>query len=393
MRTMPIVIIALLIMITGCSTAPPPRTPGMESVGLDLTTLELRRRVYQYESNFASAVHQAADEIFASNDNRDVREMTIRWKINSVPQMQAAVFQADPLAALADAWGLTAQMDNFFTTGNGKELFGDSQSIAVDTSQELRAEIRTLARHVVGPERISEVEPELREWLADNPIIDISLARRSTDIDAASITAAAWGGGGALQSVGQLEDLVRDLSDRMTIYATQLPELSRSQAELLTLKADRYMLDPVWKNVDGIEGSAQSLDAEVRKVREFLDATPNLIASERDAIVAAFTRELEAALLDVDRQRVATLDAISGEREAVFDDVNSLHAAVVSDFDQARATVTTDVEVIVERQAQAFVVEAEGLIDLVFWRILILLAIGLVGLALVLRWARPRATA
>jgi len=53
----------------------------------------------------------------------------------------------------------------------------------------------------------------------------------------------------------------------------------------------------------------------------------------------------------------------------------------------------TDLEALVERQAQAFVAEAEGLIDRLFWRVLILFAFGLVGLAIILRWTRTRATA
>ena len=110
----------------GCSTVPPPRTPGMEAIGVDTTTAELRQRIYRYESVFAATIHRAADEISANTSDRDIREMSIRWKINAVPTIQAAVFRLDPLAGLADAWGLTAQMENFFTSGNGKELFGSS---------------------------------------------------------------------------------------------------------------------------------------------------------------------------------------------------------------------------------------------------------------------------
>ena len=86
----------------------------------------------------------------AAETDPSIREAAVRWKINSIPAMQAAVFQLDPLAALADAWGLCAQMERFFATGAGKDLFGDSQRIAVQDSLTLSEEAAALARSVVG---------------------------------------------------------------------------------------------------------------------------------------------------------------------------------------------------------------------------------------------------
>ncbi len=114
----------------------------MEALGVSTTTSELRFHVYRYESVFAAAVQTAADKI-ALEEEAAYREVSIRWKINSIPAMQAAPFQLDPLAAFADAWGLTAQMERFFSVGAGKDIFGDSQHIAVDASRELVAEIRS----------------------------------------------------------------------------------------------------------------------------------------------------------------------------------------------------------------------------------------------------------
>ena len=379
--------VVILLVLAGCSTAPPPRTPGMQAFGIEETTAELRYQIYRYEVLFAATVHAAADEIAMTEIDQDIREMAIRWKINAVPTMQLAVFQLDPLAAISDTWVRTAQMERFFTTGNGKELFGDSQHFAVEASRELLSEIRELARSVAPEERIRTFEPRLRAWLEENPITNISFGRRSVQADAATISAADWGPGG-LQSVGQIEDLVRDLSDRLTIYATQVPELARAHGELLATQIDRIMVRPLQESFDGIEDSAGSIDTGVKSVRTFLDTTPELIASERIAIVQALQKELAAALTDVDRQRAETIAALSHEREIIFEDVNALQSVLTADLQEARVGVTTDIEAVVVRQAQAIVLEAESLIDMVFWRALILLAIGLIGLAAVLRWAR-----
>ena len=127
MRMRALAVITLLIMFTGCSTKAPLRTPGMEAVGVADTTAELRLKVYNYESVFATRIQSAADDIFQQSSEQPARENAIRWKLNVVPVIQTAVFQLDPLAGLADAWGLTEQMYIFFSEGNGKELFWRGQ--------------------------------------------------------------------------------------------------------------------------------------------------------------------------------------------------------------------------------------------------------------------------
>ena len=186
---------------------------------------------------------------------------------------------------------------------------------------------------------------------------------------------------------------MRDLSERLAIYAAQQPELARSHAELLIVEADRHVLAPLWEDIANLERSHASVDEGIKNVNAFFGSSPELIATEREAIMAALERELATALVDVDRQRVETIAALSGEREIVLDYVSSLRTILLGDFEQARAEAATNVEAVVERQAEAFIAETEDLIDMMFWRALILLLIGLVGLTIVLRSTRRPAPA
>ena len=209
--------------------------------------------------------------------------------------------------------------------------------------------------------------------------------------DAATITAAEWGLGG-LRSVGQIEDLVRDLSDRLTIYGEQLPELARWHSELLAVDVKLNMADPLNASLANIDASVASVDKEIGSLRAFVDGTPDLIASERDVVVAALEKELGVALSDVDWQRVDTIAALTVERQHIFEDIDTLRTVLLEDVERARVAATTDIEAVVARQSQLFVAETQGLIDVVFWRALILLSVGLVGLAVVLRLSRTPKT-
>lgn len=383
-----------LSLIQGCSTAPPPQTPGMQALGVGMTTAELRLAVYRFESYFAAVVQASAEDIAAAEGDLAIRKAALQWRINAIPAMQAAVFQHDPLAALGDAWGLCAQMERFFATGAGKDLFGNSQRIAVTDSKTLHKEISGLARTVVGPEGVENVRPKLEAWLEENTIYDLSFGRRTVGVDASSITAAQWGSGsGGLRSVGQIEDLVRDLSDRLTIYAEQIPEMARWQAELMAMDLDENLLEPRWTDIAAMEGALGSMDAEVKGLRRFVETTPDLVASERAVILGVMEREIETALADIDRQRVASIAALSHVRESMFTDVERLRSVVSSDLQQARVDAMKDLELLVDSQTKDLLDQADRLIDKLFLRTLILLAVSLVGLALVLRWTRGSAGA
>ncbi len=134
------------------------------------------------------------------------------------------------------------------------------------------------------------------------------------------------------------------------------------------------------------------MDKEIGSIRAFVDGTPDLIAAERDVLVASLEKELGVALSDVDRQRVETIAALLAERQRIFEDVDTLRAVLLEDVKRESVAATMALEAVVARQSQLFVAEAQGLIDLAFWRALILLSAGLVGLAVVLRLSRTPKT-
>lgn len=152
------------------------------------------------------------------------------------------------------------------------------------------------------------------------------------------------------------------------------------------------MADPLNASLANIDASVASVDKEIGSLRAFVDGTPDLIASERDVVVAALEKELGVALSDVDRQRVDTIAALTVERQHIFEDIDTLRTVLLEDVERARVAATTDLEAVVARQSQLFVAETQGLIDVVFWRALILLSVGLVGLAVVLRLSRTPKT-
>ncbi|HEY7697422.1 MAG TPA: hypothetical protein VIE88_03360, partial [Vicinamibacteria bacterium] len=214
--------LTVAVGISGCAKAPPPRTPAMSELGVHQTTAEVRVLLHSYLRWFTTQVVATADAIVSNESDLEIKESAIRLKVAAIPSMQAAVFQRDPLAALVDTWALTAALARFLESGEGGALFGASQPTALETVRQLEVEIRTIAENVVGQQKAEEVRPVLERWVQEHPIHDLSLGMRAAGTGAASTAAAAWGTSG-LQAVGQIDETARELSDRLTVYAEQMP--------------------------------------------------------------------------------------------------------------------------------------------------------------------------
>ena len=346
------------------------RTPTMEQRGIELTTADLKVRIYDFRSSFASVVESSANEIIENDEDIQIHESALRWKVNAIPAVQKAVFQADPIAAFGDAWGLTVEMLLFFEEGAGKDLFGDSQSFAVDASRFLESEMYQLVTSLVGSERAKARRADMYSWAREHPQQSLSFRRQSGMTGAAILTAKGLGGGG-LSSVGQIDETVRDLSDRLTIYIEQIPKEIRWNSRLLALELNRDIIAPLKTNVE-------SIDTSLAKIQALLDSTPDLIGSERELVRRDFDGKLDETMKAVDAQRIATVEVLQEERMILLQELSQLLDASLATLDQERVQLVSDLEAITARSIEQGAQESRVLVDHLFWRVLQIVLIAVV---------------
>lgn len=256
--------------------------------------------------------------------------------------------------------------------------------MAIDAARHLEKEVVVLVESVVGAETRAKSSPEVERWAEANPLSTLAFGRHANSLDLATVTAARWGSGG-LRSVGQIEELVRDLTDRLAVYAEQTPNLARWEAELLALETESRIVKPLWADIESLERSAASLDGSVKGIRGFIDETPALVAQERARILEAVRQERAAILGDIDRQRLSTLAAFSSEREEFFSSVEALSEVLLGDFRAARAAIQGDLDEGSERLA----VQTDLLLNRLFLQALLFLGLAFVG-ALIVVWVAKR---
>ena len=355
-----IVLTCLVLTATflgGCSTSGPSQTRLMKSTKMTISSAQLRIQVRSLAGRFSGLMEEVGSQALVLTDDPARKRKALLWLTNGIPAMQQALFQPDPLAALADAQFLIAQMRMYFEAPIEHELAPEYLKIAMRALDEMESDLRLIVDNA-GPETDYEAARTfIYEAARDNPIDSGFSARKGSAAMLAEFTARA--GGGALKSIGSITETIEDLVARIDLNAEYLPKFARWQAQLLimddikgdedyetVLSAVQHLqhlemvaaflddLDPLILELPDLvaDERAAVLDALHSYLRETLsfveDQRTTLmhedVRSEREAILAAVREERLAVLAAISDERRIVLEAISQERGAVFADLNAL---------------------------------------------------------------------
>jgi hypothetical protein len=253
--------------------------------------------------------------------------------------------------------------------------------------RQLEAEIRSLAETVAGREKVEEARPLIERWVQEHPIQDLTLGMRAAGTSAASTAAAAWGTSG-LQAVAQIDETARELSDRLTVYAEQLPNEARWQGELLLIQSQHEFLSKSFADFDGVTKDITRIQGDIDRLTKFVLATPELVASERSLLLSALERERLALLDSVDRQRVDTLAVLESERETILASVEELRRRSFADLGSETERSIARIDAIRADTLEEVEGATRAAIDHLFWRALQLVLVILVGAGFLLLLAR-----
>jgi hypothetical protein len=373
--------VALMLAAPGCIKTPTKSAMMQSAPNLqDMTSAELRLKVHAFATRFEKTVEGAADKIIAQTDDPAIRRAALDWKVYAVPEVQKAAFHYDPLAGLIDVAALCGQMKDFFgPDGDGNDVFGPWQHVAVEASNRLDTEVWELGRSITKSGDVSAARTDVGQWVAENPIDDISMVRESTR--ALSARMATRYGTGAGAAIGGITETVADLSDRLTIYAASLPNQARWQAQVLAYD----MFEEA--ELDTLGASAASVADSIDRIASTVELTPELIVDERAKTMVELDELTRALVGAIDSQRLATIEALTHERVALLEAVERERIAVLEGVHQERAATIEDGGQVLAGLVQDSFERAEGLVDLVFWRVAILLfgsGLGLLVVGLIL---------
>ena len=354
-----IMIASTLLTLTGCFSARKD-TALMRDAGIDVSITEYKLKLREFGYRFAGIVVLSADEIISKTSDNEIKKQALLWKIYAIPAMIRSLSMNDPLAAGIDSWILSVQMVQYFEDGYGKDFFGEYQDIAINASRLIVNDVENLARGLKGTDDISRGQKITEDWTKNNPIKNNKFLRLSAmDSVASMIGSEDINLGSTAESIATSID---ELKNQVTLYTNYLPKQIKWQAEyeLYNLLGDSL-----------IENSLSSIERIIistERISKMIEESPELI------------REIHLlTILEMDKQRLETLEIISQERIAILEAVTMERIAIMEQIHIERTESLDRIEEITSKTINPSSLFAADVIDNIFWRVLIILAVVFIG--------------
>ena len=369
-----ILVPVLIFSLAGCASITKTSFLVNKTDSIKIGYTQLKVLLFDFYDTFSSATEESANLIILSTEDKEVKKMALRWKINGISEVRRSLSLPDPFAALIDSRAYCYQLNQFFVSGSGEKYFGEYQHIAIKTTESLIEEIDNIALQAISQAKFDNNQTEFLEWVSQNPIRGQEFSRKSTlslfveyiGDDTQDLTS----------SIGSIEGALSDIRGRLTIYSGSLPKQAQWQAELMIEEnLEREEFNRALNDIDTIATSLYEI---------------NQVISELDFLLGNIVND---SFREVNRQRLATLDELKAERELIVALLQSERQIVLDAVSIERNKTIDDAEKITKDIMADSSVLMYDLVDHIFYRIIQLSAIlAVLAVIIILTMRRMKKT-
>ncbi|ELB2037755.1 chemotaxis protein [Vibrio parahaemolyticus] len=300
-RISSLMVLWLVTTLSGCSLL----EVKIDSQTVPLTKQELNMRILtrEYALQFFAQVEQAADVLQEQYDPNDKvnQSYVLLWKINAEEGLQAAAYQVSPMAALIDTWVFTHQMNQFYATGAGRDIFATDE--AKQVSAHLANEVDQLAQSLLKKEVYDKTKLFVADFVKQYPFADLSMIR--TPAYRAWLEANQISEEDAVTTLGTMPEALGDVSDRLSLVSEQTPKIMTWKAQLLALNSSA--------SIEKVNAALNSLQVTADSMRDFIDNNPEYMRYLAEQMAV----ELQPLVDDIDQKTEARLSQLGEERQAL----------------------------------------------------------------------------
>ncbi|EJO2025247.1 chemotaxis protein [Vibrio parahaemolyticus] len=302
-RISSLMVLWLVTTLSGCSLL----EVKIDSQTVPLTKQELNMRILtrEYALQFFAQVEQAADVLQEQYDPNDKvnQSYVLLWKINAEEGLQAAAYQVSPMAALIDTWVFTHQMNQFYATGAGRDIFATDE--AKQVSAHLANEVDQLAQSLLKKEVYDKTKLFVADFVKQYPFADLSMIR--TPAYRAWLEANQISEEDAVTTLGTMPEALGDVSDRLSLVSEQTPKIMTWKAQLLALNSSA--------SIEKVNAALNSLQVTADSMRDFIDNNPEYMRYLAEQMAV----ELQPLVDDIDQKTQERLSQLGEERQALED--------------------------------------------------------------------------
>lgn len=338
LRILPLLFFGLLS--TGCSLM----KLSLEGDSEPFSKKDLNKRllVRAFHDDFTSSVVQVADSIRKTSDDLVIQQKAIEWKINTNKASASAAFQSIPEIALVDSWVLSKQMDSYFDTGMGNNLFGEATPLAAQTTKRALEKIKNIAKTLYAKEKYVQLASFVSKYAGENPITSLTFSKNNLlgeltqHLNVADTT--------YITTLGSSAQAMSDLSDRIGVFREQLQLQLEWQKELISLS---------WENdsiADSYLARADSLSVRLDQLARIAKESPETMAliaenmrMELLQVVYGFTDGIDGSIRQFGEERDELQKFIDAQRVLAVADLNNSGKVLIDETGQSATEVIKEV--------------------------------------------------
>lgn len=294
--------------LTGCEQQQMtmPRV-SMPQTSRQFSKEELRDALEDFGDLFVAITKQTADELDTRAGDNATRRITLEWKVQVIPACRLILGQEDPVKAFVDMWTLCERTRQYLAEGEGKELFGERQELAVSAIRQLEAEIEQIGRLFLPEERFDQARGEVAEFakatpmrgIFAQPIVRTTSAQPGQKDLLASIVNVPLAPFRAFEGVDRGAAAIRGFTDvaaRFSDIVAEMPEVTRWQLELVLFTLNENpVLQAFLKSAAEFSSSSASLAATVEVLPERLRKETAAFVAEIDERQENLQKTLDSA--------------------------------------------------------------------------------------------------
>ena len=269
----------------------------------------------------------------------------LEWYNNAVPEMTKACFNHDPFVGLLGAAVFAVQIKQYLTIGNGQDIFGPYQDLAVDTSTRMMNDILKIANEVWHDGEFEEYKTLVKTVATEHPIENNRYVRGFMSVK--GLKAMGHSSDLGLHAIGSMNEQMLAMTHRTNLMTASLPRQINWQTAMIMEQTQAMIADITDSTLAAANSTLGPLLEFFAEQREL---TARDLANERAAILEALAGERNSVVLSLARERGEVLSAIAAERNLTMQEINALTMAVLERVTiESRESVASSIDHVYSR--------------------------------------------
>jgi methyl-accepting chemotaxis protein len=260
-----------------------------------------------FEEFATATVAQARSQLDELQPDFKTRKMSLIHRTRFRQALNTMLERDDPIEAFIETWALSVRITNHFKDGEGKNIFGEHQHIAVTSSEKLQTEIERIGKILLKNKTYVETQSKINKFAQTNPITKnfsntilfvtkIKPGEQGLFDDVISLPLAPFKAMTGVDRTASAIYGLRDSADRIADVAEELPESARWQLLLLLMEMEETKIVKTFlERMSEFSQSSARIADSTEKLPEQLREQLSILVEEIDTKQASLQTTLDKA--------------------------------------------------------------------------------------------------